>query len=573
MFRRRPKPAPTPTAAASSARFVLAYMASLSVLALLSFFLFSSISSAARRNTHNPSARLTLDLSSSSAAAAIKQACGATRFPATCASSLAKSGRVRANPTATQIILAAISLSADNVAVARSMASKILAASVGNPNRTTAANNCGEVLANSNYRTASSAEALGRGGALKNARAWLSASLHYQYACQSGLSYVTGTSLVKDTMSFLDATLELTSNALSMASALDNYGDDTASWLAPETERQGFWEAPRAVRKGVAFARKIPPASAARARVCSGGGSGCYPTVQAAVDSAPSNGTDYHVIYISAGIYREIVRVPLFKTNLVFLGDGMGKTVITGSLSVADAGYTTYNTPTIAVLGDRFTMSKLTVENTAGPNAHQAVALRVDSDQAYIVECELLGNQDTLFANSLRQYYQNCRIEGNVDFIFGNSASVFDGCDILIRPRQLKPASGGNNAVTAQGRTDLAQSTGLVFQGCRINGTDEYMKYYTAKPSRHRAFLGRPWKQFSRTVFIGCELGEVISPEGWLPWKGNFALDTLYYGEYGNEGPGANRAGRVTWSSVIPADRVTAYSLPNFIQADQWGSS
>lgn len=81
--------------------------------------------------------------------------------------------------------------------------------------------------------------------------------------------------------------------------------------------------------------------------------------------------------------------------------------------------------------------SGVTIMNTAGPDAHQAVAFRSDSDLSVIENCEFIGNQDTLYAHGLRQFYKNCRIQGNVDFIFGNSASVFQGCQILVAPRQV----------------------------------------------------------------------------------------------------------------------------------------
>lgn len=222
------------------------------------------------------------------------------------------------------------------------------------------------------------------------------------------------------------------------------------------------------------------------------------------------------------------------------------------------------------VLGDGFMASGLTIKNTAGPDAHQAVAFRSDSDFSVIEKCEFIGNQDTLYVHSLRQFYKKCRIQGNVDFIFGNSASVFQDCEILVAPRQLKPEKGENNAITAHGRTDPAQSSGLVFQNCLINGTGEYMRYYNSKPKAHKNFLGRPWKEYSRTVYINCVMEALITPNGWMPWKGDFALKTLFYGEFENSGPGSDLSMRVPWSTQIASQHVDTYSVQNFIQGDQW---
>jgi pectin methylesterase-like acyl-CoA thioesterase len=214
--------------------------------------------------------------------------------------------------------------------------------------------------------------------------------------------------------------------------------------------------------------------------------------------------------------------------------------------------------------------SWLTIQNTAGPDAHQAVAFRSTSDLSVIENCEFLGNQDTLYAHSLRQFYKSCRIQGNVDFIFGFSAAVFQDSQILVRPRQLNPEKGEDNTVTAHGRIDPAQTTGFVFQNCSINGTDKYVALYKSKPQVHKNYLGRPWKEYSRTVFINCNLEDLITPEGWLPWTGDLGLKTLYYGELQNSGRGSNLSKRVTWSSKIPAGKIYTYSVENFIQGNEW---
>lgn len=348
--------------------------------------------------------------------------------------------------------------------------------------------------------------------------------------------------------------------------AYDVFGNETGSWVPPRTERDGFWEGVNGSGLGSfksGFAVLKPDVT-----VCKGGACDCK-TVQEAVDAGPSDGRRY-VIGIKEGVYEEMVRVPLEKKNVVFLGDGMGKTVITGSRNVGQPGVSTYNSATVGIKGDGFMASGLTIENTAGPDAHQAVAFVSDSDLSTIENCEFLGNQDTLYAHSLRQFYKSCHIEGNVDFIFGNSASVFQDCTILVRPRQLKPEKGENNAVTAHGRIDPAQSAGFVFHNCLINGTEEYMQLYYSKPKVHKNYLGRPWKEFSRTVFINCVLEALVTPQGWMPWTGDFALKTLYYGEFNSSGAGANASARVPWSSQIPANHVSSYSVQNFIQGSEW---
>lgn len=92
----------------------------------------------------------------------------------------------------------------------------------------------------------------------------------------------------------------------------------------------------------------MPTGLKANATVCKTGMCN-YHTVQKAVDAAPQNGGKWFVVYIKAGVYEETVRVPFEKTNVVFVGDGMGRTVITGSLNADMVGVSTYNSATVGM--------------------------------------------------------------------------------------------------------------------------------------------------------------------------------------------------------------------------------
>ncbi|KAG6511952.1 hypothetical protein ZIOFF_030033 [Zingiber officinale] len=544
-----------------------------------------------------------------SASGAIEQACAASRFRQLCVSALSSSPHsLPPNPSAVDLSLAAVSASARGLQVACANARAILEASAANVNRTNAARNCLEFLSLADYRLSTASKALSAGD-LGGARLFAGAAELYQYDCWSAYKYVNGTQQVADAMAYLYALANLTGSAASMVAALQRYGSNMSLWAPPQTERDGYW--PPDVPTGKASERVAATAASEEwspdATVCKDGGGCQFTTVQAAVDAAPSQSPRRHVIYIRQGIYEETVRVPLQKPNLAFIGDGMGKTIITGSLNAGVPGISTYNTATVGelrhisvhvplvtlndktivsflylfyfhycvdhglcVAGDGFMARDLTFDNTAGPDAHQAVAFRSDSDLSVLDSVEFLGHQDTLYAHSLRQFYTRCRIAGTVDFVFGNSAAVFRGCLLLVLPRQLNPEKGESDTVTAHGRTDPAQPTGFVFDRCSVTGSDDYLAFFRSKPAVHRVYLGRPWKEYSRTVFLNCQLSGVVRPEGWLPWDGDFALATLYYGEFGNSGEGANATGRVAWSSRIPAEHLGAYSVENFIQGNRW---
>ncbi|TKY64193.1 Pectinesterase/pectinesterase inhibitor U1 [Spatholobus suberectus] len=293
-------------------------------------------------------------------------------------------------------------------------------------------------------------------------------------------------------------------------------------------------------------------------------GSGDFKTVSAAVDAAPLKSSKRFVIRIKAGVYRENVDVPKKKTNIMFLGDGRTNTIITASRNVVD-GSTTFHSATVAVVGGNFLARDITFQNTAGPSKHQAVALRVGGDLSAFFNCDILAYQDTLYVHNNRQFFVNCLIAGTVDFIFGNSAVVFQDCDIHAR----RPNSGQKNMVTAQGRVDPNQNTGIVIQKCRIGAT----KDLEPVKKSFATYLGRPWKEYSRTVIMQSTISDVIDPVGWHEWNGNFALSTLVYREYQNTGPGAGTSKRVTWKgfNVItdPAE-ARAYTPGSFIAGSSW---
>lgn len=216
-----------------------------------------------------------------------------------------------------------------------------------------------------------------------------------------------------------------------------------------------------------------------------------------------------------------------------------------------------------AVAGEGFLARDLTIENTAGPSKHQAVALRVNADLSAFYNCEILGYQDTLYVHSLRQFYRNCLIQGTVDFIFGNAAVVLQECDIQAR----RPNPGQKNMVTAHGRIDQDEPTAISIHRCKIGATADLNG--TLNPT----YLGRPWKQYSRTVIIESEIGGAVHPAGWHEWNGDFGLDTLYYGEYENTGPGAGTDRRVNWTGhkIINSSHEAVQFTPGvFISGSDW---
>ncbi|KAJ7973137.1 Pectinesterase [Quillaja saponaria] len=294
-------------------------------------------------------------------------------------------------------------------------------------------------------------------------------------------------------------------------------------------------------------------------------GSGQFKTIGAALAAYPKNlNTGRYVIYVKAGVYDEIITVDKNMKNVLIYGDGPRRTIITGNKSFAKTGVTTMRTATFSVAAPGFIAKGLGIKNNAGPEGHQAVALRIQADYAVVVNCRIDGYQDTLYIHEGIQYYRNCVITGTVDFIFGDGTAVIQNSKIIVR----RPLDGQFNTVTAQGKKFRNQSSGIVIQNCQI--VPEMQLF----PDRFRikSYLGRPWKDYSTAIIMESELGDFIHPDGWAPWMGTQFLNTLYFAEYGNRGPGANTAHRVKWAGFHVIDKNTAqrFTVGSFIRGHTW---
>lgn len=389
----------------------------------------------------------------------------------------------------------------------------------------------------------------------------LSAALTNQYTCLDGFAYVNGGGVRPSIENRFYHVSHLVSNSLAMVKKIPRRrrGREAFEGYGEMAGRFPTWVTRKDRRLLQAAANTTSPNL-----VVAKDGSGNFTTIGAAVAAAPNNSATRFVIYIKAGAYFENVDVAKNKQNLMFIGDGIGKTVVKASRNVVD-GWTTFRSATVAVVGDGFLARGITIENSAGPSKHQAVALRVGADLSAFYRCSFVGYQDTLYVHSLRQFYRECDVYGTVDFIFGDAAVVLQNCSLYAR----KPDPNQKNIFTAQGREDPNQNTGISIQKCKVAAASDLIPVQ----SNFSTYLGRPWKQYSRTVFMQSLLESLIDPAGWLEWNGTFALNTLYYGEYMNRGPGSNTSGRVTWPGyrvITSAAEANNFTVASFIQGDQW---
>ncbi|KAI7725524.1 hypothetical protein M8C21_007066 [Ambrosia artemisiifolia] len=404
------------------------------------------------------------------------------------------------------------------------------------------------------------------GGSSQDVMTWLSAALTNQDTCTEGLSEVENGYVKQQMEAKLKDLSKLVSNCLAIYAAATD-GDDFGG-VPIEHRRRRLMSStfPKWLSRKERRLLQSPVGGIQADIVVSKDGNGTCTTIAEAIKKAPEHSNRRIIIYVRAGRYEEEnLKVGRKKMNLMFIGDGKGKTVITGGVNVVVNNVTTFHTASFAATGAGFIARDMTFENYAGPAKHQAVALRIGADHAVVYRCNIIGYQDTLYVHSQRQFFRECDIYGTVDFIFGNAAVVFQNCSMYAR----KPMPLQKVTITAQNRKDPNQNTGISIHACRLLAQPDM----EASKANFSTYLGRPWKLYSRTVYMQTYMGDHIHPRGWLEWNATFALDTLYYGEYMNYGPGGAIGQRIKWPGyrvITSAIEASRFTVAQFIYGSSW---
>ncbi|XP_021764009.1 probable pectinesterase/pectinesterase inhibitor 61 isoform X1 [Chenopodium quinoa] len=526
----------------------------------------------------------------------IRKACGMTRFPEICQSTLAKfPGAVFAKDPL-QVAHISVNMTLQKFGVALGESTEIRNWEMDTWMRS-AYEDCLELLDDSvdllgrsllyvSQTTSSSVEVesgsdsngdkVQQGGSQQDVMTWLSGAMTNHDTCTEGFNNVGGT-IKNQMLQRLQDLSELVSNSLAIYAASHNMDDFSGTPIQnrrllgfePETYLDNDSGFPKWMTRSERELLGTPTQSVQADIVVAQDGSGTVKTITEAIKKAPENSARRIIILVKAGTYAEDnLKVGRKKTNLWFLGEGKGRTVISGQRSVGRDQITTFHTAAFAASGTGFVVRDITFVNEAGPGNHQAVALRVGADHAVVYRCEIKGYQDTLYVHSQRQFYRECDIYGTVDFIFGNAAVVFQNCTMWAR----KPMPQQKVTITAQNRKDPNQNTGMSIQACQARATTDL----EAAKSSYPTYLGRPWKIFARVVYMESYLGDHIDPRGWLEWNATSPLDKLYYGEYGNVGPRADTSQRVKWPGLhvnMARGEAEKFTVSQFIFGQDWITS
>lgn len=320
-------------------------------------------------------------------------------------------------------------------------------------------------------------------------------------------------------------------------------------------------------------------------------GSGDYTTVNAALAAAPYNSTTPWLIFIKAGTYEEQIRVT--KPFIHLIGEDRFKVKLTWYGLSGDLGDDTKQMadrlgvkyelnktakagPSFFVQANDFYAEGIEFENSWGVkmlNGPQALAVTTEKDRAIFNKVAMKSYQDTYYSNSpvnTRSFVKDSYITGAVDFIYGGSEVFFEG-DTL----DINRPSGGFIVAPSH---DATAKYGYVFNNTVITTS------YTKNPEDYSVWLGRPWHNNPKTVFLHTKMEVSPNDSLWYASMGGFpSVWAVYDLTDGNGNPRSTvsrqyyyrmEGGTRVWSkskNAISDAEVAQYTIANVMRGnDDW---
>lgn len=298
-------------------------------------------------------------------------------------------------------------------------------------------------------------------------------------------------------------------------------------------------------------------------------GSGDYVTLQAAIDNAPEGRGTPYLIFVKNGRYKEHIDIPALKTFLHIIGQDRDKTVIYDDrLCGGDNAYSVDPGATVVVKAADTFFENITLENSYGHEKQagpQALALNTQADRIALNNVALLSYQDTWITASSqknRHYIKNSLIEGAVDFIYNGGDVYLDG-DTL----EINRTSGGYIVAP---RHTADTKWGYVFMNNIIRPGKDFKTGKTLNVTD--VWLGRPWHDSPKTVFINTQTFVPIPAKGWYNTMGGLPELWADYNTVDADGNPLDLSQRESYYYYIDrstGNKVEKFNVKNFLTDEE----
>ena len=307
---------------------------------------------------------------------------------------------------------------------------------------------------------------------------------------------------------------------------------------------------------------RTQPAARIYDAVVAADGSGDYKTVQEAIDAAPVGRAFPWLIFIKNGEYKGHVDVPANKPYLHFIGQERDKVIITDDkLCGGDNALHVSVGATVVVNANNCYFDNLTLENSWGHDKQagpQALALNTIGDRIVFKNVAMLSYQDTWItpsASNNRVYAKDCFIEGAVDFIYNSGNIYIDNTTLYINRKS------GGYIVAPSHAADV--KWGYVFMNCTITAP--------GNPAETDVWLGRPWHNQPKTVFINTTAEVTIPAAGWYEKMGGLPALWAEYNTMDGDGNPLDLSQRRSsyWKEGENGEQVWVHNVKNVLTAEE----
>ncbi len=260
---------------------------------------------------------------------------------------------------------------------------------------------------------------------------------------------------------------------------------------------------------------RVQPEARVFDAVVAADGTGDFESLQSAIDAAPANRVKPWLILVKNGNYKEHIDIPANKPFIHVIGQDRDKTIVLDDrLCGGENAVNVSVGATVVVKSNDCLFENITLENSWGhekESGPQALALNTSGDRTIFNNVALLSYQDTWITPSTsnyRAFVKNSLIEGAVDFIY-NSGNIYVESTTLLINRK----SGGYIVAPSHA---LDVEWGYVFNNCVITAP--------GVPSETDVWLGRPWHNSPKTVFLNTRAEVTIPATGWYETMGGLPV-------------------------------------------------
>ncbi|MGY5354588.1 pectinesterase family protein [Wenyingzhuangia sp. IMCC45467] len=217
-------------------------------------------------------------------------------------------------------------------------------------------------------------------------------------------------------------------------------------------------------------------------------------TVAEAFEAAPADAATRFLVFITNGTYNfggdgtapHNNLLTLTKNNVSLIAQSKGGVVFEGNppLGIKNA--------VLSIKANNMYMENITIEHIDGiVNSGQKPALNAEGDRNVYNGVRIRSKQDTQLTGGNRSFYYQSTIEGDVDFIFGGGTHWFEECNLnVVSPGYIVAPAHEN------------ETYGYVFNNNTITANTAY-------------YLGRPWKNGPKAVYLNTVMQQLPHTEGW----------------------------------------------------------